>query len=48
LGIAGTTIAELRARPREEFEVDPKARETEVSKFANDLVRNGIVRSSAA
>jgi hypothetical protein len=42
------TVAELCARLREEFEVNPQACETEVLKFASELIDNGIVRSSAA
>lgn len=42
------TIAQLCAQICEEFEVDPQTCETEVLKFVDNLITNGIVHESAA
>ena len=42
------TIAQLCSQLCEEFEVDPQTCETDVLKFAGDLVDNDVVHASAA
>ena len=42
------TIAQLCRQLCEEFEVDPQTCETDVLKFAGDLVDNDVVHASAA
>jgi hypothetical protein len=42
------TIAQLCAQICEEFEVDAQTCETEVLKFVQDLISNGVVHEAAA